>query len=209
MDLYFGRLSGNSARAAFGLYEAGAPFEPHELDIARGDNKTAAYLALNPMGKIPAFADGEVRLWESNAINWYAAEKNPQAHLLPRSIEGRAVVQKWLFFQSAHVSPACVHVFRATNRRVQDFWKTKGDPQATETARKELARYLPVVEAGLAGGEWLAGAFSLADIAYMPHLALVEEGGFDFAPYPRIRDWLTRMRARPAWKKAEALVLGG
>jgi glutathione S-transferase len=209
MDFYFGRMSGNSARAAFGLVEAGARFEPHLLDVARGDNKAAAYLAINPMGKIPALTDGDLRLWESNAINWYAAEKNPQAHLLPPSIEGRAAVQKWLFFQGAHVSPACVAVFRATHARVQEFWKTKGDPQAAENGRKELARYLPVLEAGLAGGEWLAGAFSLADVAHLPHLLLVEEGGFDFAPYPRVRDWIARLRQRPAWKKAAALVLDG
>jgi glutathione S-transferase len=208
MDFYFGRMSGNSARAAFGLVEAGAAFEPHELDIARGDNKAAAYLAVNPMGKIPALVDGDLRLWESNAINWYAAERNPQAHLLPRSIPGRAVVQKWLFFQAAHVTPACVPVFRATNQRVQEFWKTKGDPQSADAGRKELARYLPVLEAGLAAGDWLAGAFSLADIAYLPHLVLIEQGGFDFGPYPRVRDWISRMRSRPAWKKASALIFG-
>src|SRR4051812_27794738 len=160
MDFYFGRMSGNSARAAFGLVESGARLEPHLLDVERGENKAAAYLAVNPMGKIPSLVDGDVRLWESNAINWYAAEKNPQAHLLPASIEGRAVVQKWLFSQAAPVSPACVPVFRATNARVQGFWKTKGDAQAAENGRKELARYLPVVEAGLGSGDWLAGAFS-------------------------------------------------
>jgi glutathione S-transferase len=208
MDFYFGRLSGNSARAAFGLLEAGAAFEPHPLDVARGDNKAPAYLAINPMGKIPALVDGDLRLWESNAINWYAAEKNPQAHLLPRSIGGRALVQKWLFFQAAHVTPACVPVFRATNRRVQEFWKTKGDPQSEEAGRRDLARYLPVLEKALGEGEWLAGAFSLADVAYLPHLLLVEEGGFDFAPYPRVHGWTSRMRARPAWRKAAALVFG-
>jgi glutathione S-transferase len=208
MDFYFGRMSGNSARAAFGLVEAGASFEPHLLDIARGDNKAAAYLAVNPMGKIPALVDGELRLWESNAINWYVAEKNPQARLLPRSIEARAEVQKWLFFQAAHVTPASVPVFRATNRRVQEFWKTKGDPQSADAGRKELGRYLPVLEGGLAGGEWLAGAFSLADVAYMPHLVLVEEGGFDLAPYPRVREWISRMRSRPGWQKAAALIFG-
>src|SRR5919206_5170440 len=100
MDFYFGRMSGNSARAAFGLVEAGASFEPHLLDIARGDNKAAAYLAVNPMGKIPALVDGELRLWESNAINWYVAEKFPSAGLVPASAEARASVLRWLFFQT-------------------------------------------------------------------------------------------------------------
>jgi glutathione S-transferase len=207
MDFYYGRMSGNSARAALGLAEAGAAYQPHLLDVSRGENRAPAYLAVNPMGKIPALVDGKLRLWESNAINWYVAEKLPQSRLLPTSIEGRGSVQRWLFFQAAHVSPACVPVFRATNQRVQDFSKTKGDPQAAETGRKELARYLPVLEEALAEGEWLAGDFSLADIAYVPHLVMLEEGGFDFAPYPRTHAWLTRLQSRPAWRKVSAMIL--
>jgi glutathione S-transferase len=207
MDFYYGRMSGNSARAALGLAEAGARYEPHLLDVGRGDNRAPAYLAVNPMGKIPALVDGKLRLWESNAINWYVAEKLPQSRLLPPSIEGRASVQRWLFFQAAHVTPACIPVFRATNPRVQEFWKTKGDPQAAETGLKELARYLPVIEGGLAEGDWLAGEFSLADIAYVPHLILVDEGGFDFAPYPRVRAWLARLQSRPAWRRVAEMIL--
>ena len=208
MDFYFGRMSGNSARAAFGLTEAGAPLRLHLLDTRKGENRTPGYLAINPMGKIPALVDGALRLWESNAINWYAAEKVPKAGLLPTSIEGRARVQRWLFFQAAHVSPACVPVFRASNTRVQAFWQTSGDPQAAEGARKELARYLPVLEAALEGRQWLEEQFSLADVAYAPHLSLVAEGGFDVSPYPRLRGWLDRLWARPAWKKAAEMVLG-
>ena len=208
MDLFYGRVSGNSARSVFGLYEAGAQFTPRLLDTRSGQNRTADYLAVNPMGKIPALVDGSFRLWESNAINWYAAEKHPAAGLLPATIEGRASVQRWLFFQAAHVSPACVPLFRATNRRVQEFWQTEGDAQAAEAARKELARWLPVLESALAGREWLEGTFSLADVAYAPHLWLIVEGGFDLAQYPMVRAWLERLLARPAWQRAAELVFG-
>ena len=209
MELYFGRMSGNSARAAFGLAETGAPFQPHLLDTRAGENRSAAYLALNPMGKIPALVDGTLKLWESNAINWYAAEKFPQAGLLPSSLEGRARVQRWLFFQAGHVTPACVHVFRATNAQVQAFWQTSGDPASAEAGRKELSRYLPVLEDALVDRDWLERDFSLADLAYAPHLHLVAGGGFDFSPYPGVRSWLDRMLARPAWRKTAALVFGG
>ena len=209
MDLYYGRISGNSARAAFGLFEAGARFEPHLLDTRAGENRGAAYLAVNPMGKIPALVDGSLKLWESNAINWYAAEKNPGARLLPASLEGRACVQRWLFFQSAHVSPACMPVFRATNARVQTFWKSAADAQAAEAGRKELARYLPVLEGALGDRDWLEREFSLADVAHAPHLWLVAEGGFDFSRYPRVRAWLDRLFARPAWRNAAEMVFEG
>src|SRR5207253_5012395 len=85
MDFYYGRMSGNSSRAALGLAETRVAYQPHVLDTHRGENRAAAYLAVNPMGKIPALVDGELILWESNAINWYLAEKFPQARLLPQS----------------------------------------------------------------------------------------------------------------------------
>jgi glutathione S-transferase len=208
MDLFYGQMSGNSARSLFALHEAGVQFTPRRLDVRGGENRTPEYLAVNPMGKIPALADGAFRLWESNAINWYACEKHPGAGLLPSTIEGRAAVQRWLFFQAAHVSPACVPIFRATHPKVQEFWQTKGDPQAAEAGRKELARWLPVLESALAGREWLEGAFSLADVAYAPHLALVVEGGYDLAPHRAVRAWLERLLARPAWRRTTELVFG-
>src|SRR5712664_2854214 len=110
MDFYYGRMSGNSARVAFGLTEAGATFQAHLIDTRSGENRSAEYLSVNPMGKIPAFVDGNFKLWESNAINWYVAEKFPKARLLPTSPEGRASVQRWLFFQAAHVTPASIAV---------------------------------------------------------------------------------------------------
>ncbi len=208
MELFYGRVSGNSARALFGLHEIGAPFTPRLLDTHGGENRTPAYLAVNPMGKIPALVDGKFQLWESNAINWYAAEKHPAAGLLPDTAEGRASVQRWLFFQAAHVSPACVPIFMATNQRVQEFWKRKVDPAAAEGARRDLARWLPVLEGALAGRTWLEGSFTLADVAYAPHLWLVVEGGFDLGPYPAVRAWLDRLLARPSWKKAAETVFG-
>lgn len=208
MELFYGRMSGNSARSVFGLEEAGAAYTPRLLDTAAGENRQASYLAVNPMGKIPALVDGDFRLWESNAINWYVAEKHPQAGLLPGTIEGRASLQRWLFFQSAHVSQACVPLFLATNRRAQEFWKRTFDAAAADAARKELARWMPVLDAALAGREWLEGTFTLADVAYAPHLALVVEGGYDLAPYPNVRGWLDRLLARPAWRRTAELVFG-
>jgi len=109
-------------------------------------------------------------------------------------------VQRWLFFQAAHVTPACIPVFRATNARVQEFWKTKAIPRLPRPAAR--ARALPPRDRCRPGGGRLAsGEFSLADIAYVPHLTLIDEGGFDFAPYPRVRDWLTRLQSRPAWRR--------
>ncbi|HVV48170.1 MAG TPA: glutathione S-transferase family protein [Polyangia bacterium] len=211
MDFYYARFSGNSARSAFALAETGAAYTPHPLDVPGGEGRRPDYLALNPMGKVPALVDGDVRLWESNAINWYLAETHPGARLLPASPAGRAAVQRWLMFQTGHLTPACATLFRKTNARVRAIWKTDADAAAVERARQELGRYLPVLEQALAGRDWLEGEFSLADIAYAPHLAMIAEGeaGYDFAATPNIRAWLERLWARPAWKKAAEMALAG
>jgi glutathione S-transferase len=80
--------------------------------------------------------------------------------------------------------------------------------QAAEAGRKELGRYLPVLESALAGGAWLETEFSLADIAYAPHFMLVAETGFDFSPTPALRAWLDRLLARPAWQETRQLIFG-
>lgn len=208
MELYFSRNSGNSSRSVFALMEAGAAWTPHPIDPQTQENRAAPYLGLNPMGKLPSLVDGELVLWESNAINWYVAEQHPQARLLPESLAARARVQRWMFFQAAHVSPACMPILRITPR-VQNFWKMKGDAQAAEAGRLELQRYLAVLEEALGNREWLEGEFSLADISYAPHLMLIQEGGFDFAPHQRVKAWLERLLARPAWKSTFELIFAG
>jgi glutathione S-transferase len=157
---------------------------------------------------VPALVDGTTELWESNAINWYVAEKYPDSRLLPASVAGRAGVQRWLFFQAGHVSPACLAVYRSTNVRVQAFWGVAGDPAALAAGLTELDRFLPVLEAALAGRDWLEWEFSLADIAYAPHLWLLAEGGYDFSATPAIRSWLTRLLHRPAWQKTARMIYG-
>jgi glutathione S-transferase len=134
------------------------------------------------------------------------AEQQPQAKLLPSSLQGRASVQRWLLFQTGHITPACIPVFRATHARAQAFWKYTPDHAAAEAARKELARFLPVLDAALAGRDWLEGEFSLADIAYAPHFMFIAEGGFDFSAYPRLQDWLGRLWQRHAWKETYRLL---
>jgi glutathione S-transferase len=104
------------------------------------------------------------------------------------------------------VTPACVTVYRATNEQVQAFWGSKSDPAQVENARTELSRFLPVLEAALQGRDWLERDFSLADVAFAPHLSMLRDGGYDFAP--AVERWLERLFARPAWTKTRAIVFG-
>ena len=208
MELHYGKVSGNSSRAVFAAYESGLPIRFQLVDTAAGQHQSPEYKALNPMGKIPTLTDGPFRLWESNAIGLYLVEQGPAHHLVPATAQGRASMQRWLFFQAAHLTPACAPVFRALNEQVRAFWKLAPDPRDVEQGRKELARFLPVLEQAVTGREWLEETFSLADIAFAPHLWLLSEGGFDLSPYPALQAWLGRVWARPAWKQTTALVFG-
>ena len=207
VDFYFGKNSGNAARTALALYEVGVPFEAHPLDLRKP--RSPEYLALNPLGKVPTLVDGATTLWESNAINWYLAEKHPRAGLLPSTPEGRAAVLRWAFLQTAHVSPAATAVHRSINPAHVRYFAQQTDPQEAEHGRKELARLLPVLENALAEADWLLGEYSLADIAFAPHLGFLVQYGFDFPGTPRVRAWLERIRARPAWQRAYGLVFNG
>lgn len=206
MQLFFGRHSGNSARAYFGLSEIGAPFTERVLDTRGHENRFDDYLAINPMGKVPSLVDGSLVFWESNAINWYAAEKHPDCGLLPGTAEARASLLRWLFFQTAHLSPAALQYLKATNQAMREYYDLKEDPKAIEAAGKELKRYLTVLEAALSGRDFLEKDFSLADVAFTPHLFLLSQGGFDLAAYPKVTAWQTRVQARPAWEKTMAAV---
>ena len=207
VDFYFGRNSGNAARSALALYEVGVPFAAHPLDLRKP--RSAEHLAVNPLGKVPTLVDGATTLWESNAINWYLAEKYRDARLLPSTPEGRASALRWAFFQAAHVSPAATAVHRSINPAHVRYFDQHTDAQEGESGRKELARYLPVLERALEQGDWLAGEYSVADIAFAPHLGFLVQYGFDFPGTPRVRAWLERIRARPAWAKAHALIFDG
>ena len=207
VDFYFGKNSGNAARSALALYELEVTFGAHPLDLR--EPRSAEYLALNPVGKVPTLIDGATTLWESNAINWYLAEKYPRAGLLPSTPEGRAAVLRWAFFQASHVSPAATAVHRSINPAHVRYLGQHTDAQEAENGRKELARFLPVLESALTKADWLVGEYSLADIAYAPHLGFLVQYGFDFPGTPRVRAWLERIRARPAWQKAHALIFDG
>jgi len=102
MELYFTHTSGNSGRCVFTLLESGIDWKQHRLDPHSGETRTAEYRAVNPMGKVPTLVHDKLVLWESNAINWFIAQKHPEAQLLPKSIEAQAAVQQWMFFQGAH-----------------------------------------------------------------------------------------------------------
>ncbi len=196
----------NGIKVSAMLEETGLPYEAHRVTLDDADVKSPEFLSLNPNNKIPAIIDpdgpgGEpMGLFESGAILVYLAEKTGQ--FLPADPRGRYEVLQWLMFQMGGVGPLF--------GQLGFFVKFKGaevkDPIPRERYVNEARRLLGVVETALEGREWIAGEYSIADMALAPWLrALDFYGAKDLVgwdEHPRTVAYLDRFLARPAVQRA-------
>ncbi len=117
---------------------------------------------MNPNGKVPILVDGDFVLWESRAINAYLASL--KGKLYPQDLKKRAIVDQWTYWHAVHLGPAMGRVvFERFLKKM--FGMGEPDEKAIEPSLKELAQFLPILDANLAGKDWVAGELSLADFA--------------------------------------------
>ncbi len=186
----------NGKKIPIFLEEAGVPYTLHKVDIGKGEQHTPEYLAKNPNGKIPALVDGDVpvTVFESGAILVYLAEKFDK--FIPKDPQGRASAMAWLMFQMSAIGPMMGQL---------GFFRQQKNEPAIERFHTEVKRLLGVLETQLGKHEYLAGEYSIADMATYPWVAAHGYLRLDMAPYPHVTAWLERVGARPAVKKALAL----
>jgi glutathione S-transferase len=203
MKLYNANLSPNATRVRGVVNELAIPVEIIDVDLRKGENRSKEFLALNPNGKVPVLVDGDFVLWESRAINAYLASKKPESGLYPDDPHKRAVVDQWSYWGAIHFGPA---VQRVVFERLlkQRFGRGEPDENAIEAQVKEVAQFLPILDAQLAGKEWLAGALSLADFAVASTLVYRNGAGISLADMPNVSAWAERIEARPSWRAAIA-----
>src|ERR1700743_3351220 len=195
MQLYWSPRS-RSFTALWLMEETGAPYERVLTDISAGAQKKAEYLAINPMGKVPALKDGDATLAEAAAICAYVAERHPEANLSPPLGDPlRAKYLYWLFFAPGCVEPAMVQI--ATKIEMNPVAAGWGDAQ----------RVFDVLEAALEKGPWILGEdFSAADIVIGSALNFSVRL-FKMVPSrPAFEAYLARCVARPAFPFGEKLV---
>ena len=192
----YGGRAGSSLRPHWMLAELGLAYETKKLDMANGEHKSAAYLALNPAGQIPTMVyDGYV-LTESAAIVHYLAEKHDQSFFGPMNPESHAELLRWQFFTLLNIDKNLV-VF------AMKAWGRPADEAALAKAQAELDRFLPVLEGRLTGRQYLLGdAFTTADIVARCSFRYAEIGGVDLSKYPSIMAWMKRCADRPAYRKS-------
>lgn len=191
--LYDNLSSGNAYKARLMLNKLGLAYTRIEMDIDAGATRTPAFLALNPDGRIPLLVlDDDTQLPESNAILAFLAKGTD---LLPEAPRDFAQVLRWLFWEQYSHEP---------NIATVRYWLTHGVEMtpfrklALEDKRAKGEAALSVMEAHLATRDFfVAGRFTIVDIALYAYTHVAEEGGFDLAPYPRLRAWLARVATQP------------
>ena len=200
MKLYQVPQSNHCLSVRLVAHEVGEKLELINIDFFGGETQKPDYLRKNPNGRIPTLEDGDFILWESNAITAYLAALHPEKGLLPTHARERADVDRWLHWQSAHLTPAFVSVLY---ERVLKKIKNEGDPdeRLVEVSLQNLKRYLGVLNQHLEGKQFLCNDLTIADFAIAATLSPRRAAQVDLAPYSAVMTWLGRIESRESWKK--------
>ena len=193
----------NGRKVSVMLEECALPYKVQKINIGAGDQFKPEYLSINPNGKIPSIVDPDgpdgrpIAMMESGAILVYLAAK--AGRLLPRSDRGKYTALQWLMFQMGHIGPMfgqVHHFLRAAKEPV---------PYAIERYTREKDRLYGVLDRRLAESEYLAGEYSIADIATYPWVARYEWHKTDLGTYPNVKRWFGAIGARAAVQRGMAV----
>ncbi len=197
IKLHTFHLSTNGRKVHMALEEAKAAYEIVAVNLMKGEQKNPEYLKLNPNGKVPTLVDDGVVMWESIAILLYLAEKFPAANLLPTAAADRARAFQWSVWQPTTFGAPASTLFR----QMRFTPEGQRDQKVIEQARAEVTKNTEILADGLQGRDYLAGTFSIADMALMPYLYVLAELGM----LPAAVDaYYKRLAARPSWQKVLA-----
>ena len=193
----------NGWKISIMLEECGLPYTVHSVNIGRGEQFAPAFLAISPNNKMPAIVDpagpgGEpISIFESGAILQYLGRKTGMFY--PADERARTEVEQWLFWQMAGLGPMAgqAHHFR--------IYAPEKVPYAIDRYTNEVNRLYGVLDRRLAEREFVAGAYSIADMATYPWAKLWERQGQDIAPFANLRRWLETIAARPAVRRGLAV----
>ena len=192
IDLYTAATP-NGHKVSIALEELGLPYTLQVLNLSQGEQKTPAFLAINPNGRIPAIVDREeddFAVFESGACLIYLADKTGQ--LMPQDAKGRSRVLQWLMFQMGGIGPMMgqANVFYR-------YFPEKIQP-AIDRYQGESRRLFVVLDGHLKDHEYLAGDYSIADIAHWAWVRTHRWSGVDVSDLPHLQRWMDAIRQRPA-----------
>jgi glutathione S-transferase/GST-like protein len=198
IDLYTAATP-NGWKASITLEELELPYVLHAVDLQSGEQKLKPFTDINPNGRIPAIVDrdnDDFAVFESGAIMLYLAEKT--GRLLPADPKGRSRAIQWLMFQMGGVGPMMGQANVFTRYFPEQL------PSVIDRYRRESRRLFEVLDGHLASHEWLAGDYSIADIANWSWVHTHEWPGVSIEGLPHLQRWLAAIAARPAVRKGVA-----
>lgn len=191
----------NGHKITMFLEEAGLPYEIRPVDISAGDQFKPDFLAISPNNRMPAIVDHEppgggepISVFESGAILVYLAEKT--GRFLPADLRGRKVVLEWLLWQVGGLGPMA-----GQNHHFVQYAPEK-IPYAMNRYVNETNRLYGVLDRQLAGRDYIAGEYSLADMACYPWIVPHERQQQNLGEFPNLKGWFERVRERPATERA-------
>jgi GST-like protein len=191
----------NGRKASIALEELGLPYTVHPIDISKDEQFAPDFLKISPNNRIPAIVDhepadggGPLSIFESGAILEYLADKCGK--FLPRDLRGRADVMQWLFWQMGGLGPMLGqnHHFRG--------YAAEKITYAIERYTKETEQLYGVLDERLEDRPFVAGEYSIADIACYPWIVLHERQGQNLADFPKLKRWFEAIGSRPAVQRA-------
>lgn len=199
IDLYFW-FTDNGYKARVVLEETGLPYTPRPVELAKKEQMTPEYMKISPGHKTPAIVDsdgpgGRITLCESGAILKYCAEK-AKSPLYPTDAAKRVKVDQWLFYGSATFTPHTQALTLFMFRLGEDV------PPAKKHFEGQYRDHLSVFDKQLGTSPYLAGDFSIADIACYPDVHQYERIGVDIGQYPNVKRWHDAIATRPAVQRA-------
>ena len=203
IELYYWTTP-NGHKITIFLEETGLPYSVKPINISKGEQFDLAFLAISPNNRIPAIVDHEppdggtpLAMFESGAILLYLAGKTGRFY--PNDLRGRCDVAQWLFWQMGNLGPMAgqAHHFR--------LYAPEQLPYAIDRYTRECGRLYRVLDRRLADREFVAGEYSIADMASYPWIR-PERQGQDLNDFPNLARWHAAIKSRPAVERAYAIV---
>ncbi len=202
MKIYADPITVNCRKVLAGLDLMGAPYELVHVDYFKAEQKAPAYLAINPNASIPAMVDGDLILWESNAILQYAADKHGCAAVYPTDLKIRADINRWLLWEAAAWFPSC-YVYLVENC-VKPLLGGAADPAILDGQAPNFHKLAGILDARLKAHHWIAGTAgpTIADIAVASPMHLHGWQQLPLGDYSNLRRWMLEgVEKLPAWHK--------
>ena len=195
IKLYTYPASSNSRKVRVVLLEKGLEFERITIDLSKREQKSPEYLKIHPFGTVPALDDEGFVVYDSTMINEYLEDEYPYPPLMPKDSEVRARARLMEDLRDNHFNPACAQLNRELRKP-----EAERDPKVIEQATAKITECFDRLEKELEGREYLAGSFSLGDIAFIPNIDMLDRIQVQIDPkYKNILAWIARLKARPSF----------